>query len=158
MNGVPHLSTYTLRMKPRQTSNNKSVYSHGFMIQSITCTRHSGKTDCSTECFVCFCATFSSITKGYYNSPLTLHWLETDQIYSPQSLTSRSWSCVILHLSLSPSFSQLFLSSVYLSLLLSPASEVVVITDIQVNVKGFPVAVSIRGEHVLVECSIHTDG
>ena len=35
-------------------------------------------------------------------------------------------------------------------------SEVIVITDVKVNIKSFPITVSIRGEDILVECPIDT--
>lgn len=37
-------------------------------------------------------------------------------------------------------------------------SEVVVVTDVQVHVEGFAVAVPVRREDVLVEGPVHTDG
>lgn len=43
------------------------------------------------------------------------------------------------------------------SLPLSILLEVVIITDVQVNVEGFSVTVAIRGEHVFMERPVNTD-
>lgn len=41
---------------------------------------------------------------------------------------------------------------------LPPSLEVVIVTYVQIDVKGFAVTVTIRGEHVLMERPIHTNG
>lgn len=57
---------------------------------------------------------------------------------------------------------QTFLVNVLTSLLSQScfhlASEVVIITYIQIHIKGFSVAVAIRGEHVFVEGPVYANG
>lgn len=48
-------------------------------------------------------------------------------------------------------------SSFFLLVLLSLWSEVVVVTNVQIHIEGFSVAVSIRSENVFMKRPVHTD-
>lgn len=45
---------------------------------------------------------------------------------------------------------------IYIDTIKLLTSEIIVITDVQVNIKSFTVTVSVRSEDILVECPIDT--